>query len=114
MTSWHLDGEHAVSPAIDPAVAAGWPASSCGFDEWYFLRDVPKGVRLQALCSWGASIGEASQLRDVPSGFDILAQLERYQPYAVLGDGHRTFLVTKDRALVDAFVGESRSRRTKS
>jgi hypothetical protein len=114
MTTWQLDGEHAVSPAIDLAVADSWPGSSCGFDEWYFFRDVPKGVGLQALCSWGVSVGEARELRDVPSGFDILAQLERYQPYAVLGDGHRAFLVTKDRALLDAFVGESRRRRRKS
>ena len=114
MPLWHLQGEHAVSPTIDASLAASWPASSCGFDEWYFLYKVANDLALDALCSWGASVGDAGDLRDVPSGFDFLAQLERYQPYAVLGDGHRTFLVTKDAALLDAFVGESRRRRTRS
>ena len=102
-----------MSPAIDPAVAESWPGSSCGFDEWYFFREIPDGVELQALCNWGASVAEAGELRDVPSGFDFRAQLDRYQPYAILGDGHRTFVVTKDSALLDAFMGESRRRRTR-
>ena len=114
MPAWQLNGQHAVSPPVDSSLAVSWPGSSCGFDEWYFLQAVPDGVVLHALCSWGASVGDAAELRDVSSGFDLLAQLERYQPYAILGDGHRTFLITKDRALLDAFVGESRRRRTKS
>jgi hypothetical protein len=114
MPAWQLNGQHAVSPTVDSPLAASWPGSSCGFDEWYYLDAVPDDVALDALCSWGASVGDAAELRDVPSGFDLLAQLERYQPDAILGDGHRTFLITKDRALLDAFVGESRRRRTRS
>ena len=113
LASWQLRGEHAVSPVVDGALADAWPRSSCGFDEWYFVREVPNELMLHALCNWGASVAEASGLRNVPSGFDFLAQLERYHPYAVLGDGHRTFLVTQDSALLEAFMGESRRRRTR-
>jgi len=115
LVSWQLKGKHAVSPMIDLSLAKSWPGSSCGFDEWYFFRNVPDEPELSALCSWGVSFGEASALRDVPSGFDVQLQLDRYKPqHAVPGDGHRLFLVTtKDRALLNEFVRESRRRRTR-
>jgi hypothetical protein len=114
LTSWQVNGEHAVSPIIDPALTDSWPRSSCGYDEWYFFLEVPEHLEIHALCNWGASVGDAGELRDVPTAFDLLAQLDRYQPHAILGDGHRVFLITKDRTLLDAFVGESRRRRTRS
>ena len=98
MPAWQVNGEHAVSPPIDRTLAESWPGSSCGFDEWYFLASIPEPPTLHALCSWGVSVGEAADLCDVPSGFDLLAQLERYDPRAVLGDGRRVFLLTRDQA----------------
>jgi hypothetical protein len=103
-----------VSPVIDSAIADAWPESPCEFDEWYFFDVLPEFQTLHALCNWGATVAEAESLRDVPSGFDLHGQLEHYQPRAVIGDGRRIFLITRDEPLMADFVEECRRRRTRS
>jgi hypothetical protein len=111
MTGWEVKGGHALSPPIDPALAQSWPESSCGFDEWYFFDAVPQYEALYPIGSWGVTLGEASDLRDLPSGFDLQEQLDRYIPRAVLGDGRRLFVITRDETLIAEFEQECRRRR---
>jgi hypothetical protein len=110
---WWQQGVHAVSPLIDAAMAQAWPKSSCGFDEWYFFEELPAFEAVHALCNWGGvSVGEAGELRNVPSGFDLQEQLDRLQPRVVVGDGRRVFVITRDASLVAEFLSECRRRRT--
>jgi hypothetical protein len=61
LTSWQVNGAHAVSPTIDSALTDSWPRSSCGYDEWYFFHEVPDHLELHALCNWGGSVGDAGE-----------------------------------------------------
>jgi hypothetical protein len=97
---------------IDEPLAKNWPESSCGFDEWYFFESLPPFEKLPAICHWGVSLGDVSELPGVPTGFDLWSQLDRYQPLAVLGDGRRIFLITRYPQLFDEFTRLSDSRRT--
>jgi hypothetical protein len=113
MTGWGARGGHAVSPAIDSALAGSWPASPCGYDEWYFFSHIPPFEKLHALCNWqGVSPGEAVPLSAVPSAFDLQKQLDRFEPQVVVGDGHRVFVVTQNQDLLEGFVEVCRRRRT--
>jgi hypothetical protein len=92
--------EVAVSPVVTAIMAADWPVSSCNggqFDEWYFFRTVEGGPRLDAFCNWeGMSLERAADLA-FPGGFDLRAQLERYRPETVIGEGtHHLFVMSLD------------------
>jgi hypothetical protein len=113
LKGWQVKNSQAVSPAIDSALVANWPRSSCGFDEWYFFHVVPRFERLHAICNWGDSLEGALDLGGVPSGFDLLAQLDTYQPHAVLGDARRVFVITRDEPLLAEFEQECGRRRTR-
>ncbi len=114
LAGWTVLSGHAVSPVIDEHLAASWPESSCGgFDEWYFCSEVPAVDKVGALCNWGASLREAESLQNVPSGFDVQAQLEKLQPKAVISDGWRAFLISQDQAMLARFAALCRGRRTR-
>jgi len=94
---WLRAGELAVSPVVDAALASAWPASSCNsgrFDEWYFFRHVEAMLRLDAFCNYGGmSLEDAADL-NFPGGLDLKAQLERYRPEIVIGDGKHLSVIT--------------------
>jgi hypothetical protein len=73
---------------------------------------LPDFETLHALCNWGIPVAEATTLVDVPTGFDLSEQLTRFKPHAVLGDGGRIFLITRNGPLMEEFVHLCRRRRT--
>jgi hypothetical protein len=102
--NWTFEQGRAMSPPIDETLASRWPYSDCGFDEWYFFQTLPADLSLSAYCNWGgASLADWRDLRGVPSGFDLQAQLERAQPVAVLGEGTRLFAIAGLPTLLDDF-----------
>ena len=112
LQEWSVTDGHAVSPPITASLAEAWPESSCGFDEWYFFGSVPEFTGLQAVCNWeGMSLAVAPNLRGV--GFDLVKQLDLYQPWAVVGDGQRVFVITRDASFVADVAEECRRRRTR-
>jgi hypothetical protein len=101
---WRRVGELAVSPVIDEALASNWPASSCNggrFDEWYFFRDIQAPPSLEAFCNYGGmSLQDAVDLA-FAGGFDLQAQLDRYRPEIVVGDGKALFVISRRLTIVD-------------
>src|SRR5262245_31767554 len=60
---WQTRGQHAVSPPVTDEMAAHWIRSSCGFDEWYFLKAAPAEVRLRPWCNHaGVSLKDHAML----------------------------------------------------
>jgi hypothetical protein len=97
---WQRIGEVALSPVVTAMMASEWPVSSCNggqFDEWYFFRTVEGAPRLDAFCNWeGMSLERAAALA-FPGGFDLGAQLERYRPEIVIGEGrYHLFVMSLD------------------
>ena len=109
---WRRVGDLAVSPTIDAALAVDWPASSCldgRFDEWYFFRDVPESLELEAFCNYGGmSIEDAPELA-YPGGLDLKAQLECYQPELVVGHGKHLFVISRRSEIIERVRGLSAS-----
>lgn len=99
LAGWRTVTGHAVSDALTDHLIAAWPQSDCGFDEWYFFREVPALGRIAPFCNWGVSLAEPGALRDVPDGFNLTDQLRHYRPEVVVGDGHRVFIISRDAAL---------------
>jgi len=101
---WRRIGELAVSPVIDAALASNWPVSFCQggqYDEWYFFRALPVPMNLEPFCNWsGMSLSNAADLA-FPGGFDLQAQLDRYRPEIVVGDGSSVFVISRHRAIVE-------------
>src|SRR5262245_6930329 len=100
---WRRMGDVAVSPVIDQALASHWPTSFCQggqYDEWYFFRKPPIPMKLEAFCNWCVSLANAADLA-FPGGFDLHAQLDRYRPEIVVGDGAAVFVMSRHRTIVD-------------
>jgi hypothetical protein len=97
---WRRIGDLAVSPIVTATMASDWPVSSCNggqFDEWYFFRTVEGAPKLDAFCNWGGMSLERAADLAFPSGFDLRAQLERYRPEIVIGEGTQyLFLMSLD------------------
>jgi len=85
-------------------LASNWPASSCNagrFDEWYFFREVQEPLTLEPFCNWAAmSLDDAVDLA-FPGGFGLQAQLERYRPEIVVGDGKDLFVISRRLSVID-------------
>jgi len=114
LPGWEMRAGHAVSPVLDAALLESWPASPCGWDEWYFLRAVPPEPRIAAFCNYGGlSVGEAAELKGLPSGPDLQEQLVRYLPEVVIGDGQRVFVIAQEERIVSEFAEFCGRRRTK-
>jgi len=113
LPEWSAKGAHAVSPPITTVMADAWPESSCGFDEWYFFESLPDSTGLEAICNWGVTLADAQELLGLPTGFDLQAQLNVYQPKLVVGDGQRPFVVTRDQAILADVLEECGRRRTR-
>ena len=113
LSGWEMRSGQAVSPVIGADLAKEWPASSCGWDEWYFFENVPVFDRIHAFCNWGGlSLANAAELEELDAGFSLGGQLERYRPQLVLGDGRRVFLLGRDKTTVSEFVDVCGRRRT--
>jgi hypothetical protein len=100
---WRRVGELAVSPVIDAALASNWPTSCCQggrYDEWYFFRELSGPMKLEAFCNWCRSLANAADLA-FPGGVDLHAQLDRYRPDIVIGDGAAVFVISPHRMIVD-------------
>ena len=105
LRDWQTRSRYAVSPVMTRAMAESWPRSSCGWDEWYFFRAVPELDVLHAFCNWaGISVAQAAELEQLNAGFSLAAQLERYRPHTVIGDGDRVFVIAETEDLVNEFV----------
>jgi hypothetical protein len=113
LSGWQVRAKHAVSPVVEGSLVEVWPRSSCGYDEWYFFDQVPEFVQLDPICNWGMSLADARELREVPSGFDLLDQLDKYVPRAVLGEARRVFAISQDQGLLTDFEEECGRRRTR-
>ena len=102
---WRRIGEVAVSPVVTAAVAAEWPVSHDGgkYDEWYFFRDLEGAPKLDAFCNWlSVSLEQAPDLA-YPGGFDLRAQLERYRPEVVIGEGrNHLFVISLHLEIIEA------------
>jgi len=103
-SGWRRIGGLAVSPVIDEALASNWPTSSCQsgqYDEWYFFWELPASMTLDPFCNFGGmSLAHAADLA-FPGGFDLQAQLDRYRPEVVVGDGSSVFVISRHRAVAD-------------
>jgi hypothetical protein len=103
-SGWRRVGELAVSPVINEALASNWPTSFCQggqYDEWYFFRELPVPMKLEPFCNWGGmSLADAADLA-LPGGFDLQAQLDRYRPDVVVGDGTSVFVISRHRAIAE-------------
>lgn len=98
---WTTVGRFAVSQVIDVSTAENWPISDCQggrFDEWYFFRQVPATLELQAYCNYAVSLQDAPALA-FPGGVDLEEQLQKYEPELVVGDGEHVFAITRSEAL---------------
>ena len=100
---WTTVGRHAVSPVVDMTAAEKWPASDCQggrFDEWYFFRQVPATLDLRAFCNYGGVSLENARVLAFPDGVDLEAQLRKYRPEAVIGEGADClFVITRSEDL---------------
>ena len=108
---WRRVGELAVSPVIDETLASNWPTSFCQggqYDEWYFFRDLPVPIKLDAFCNWAVSLASAADLA-FPGGCDLHAQLDRYHPEIVVGDGASVFVISRWRSVTDLFRASDRA-----
>ena len=98
LPNWVVQGDHSVSPPLDDARLDDWPQSECNsgrYDEWYFFREVPGDLGLQALCNWMTV--HLHEVGDIASaGFDLAAQLESTRPEIVIGDGAGLYLIAAD------------------
>jgi hypothetical protein len=104
-SGWSFVGEHAVSPPITTSMADHWPYSSCGFDEWYFFREIPANCRLSAFCNWlGASLAESAEM-NFAGGIDLYEQLHATRPELVIGQGYRIYVITANPEVLTDFVG---------
>ena len=104
---WSIRDSHAVSPALDEALLTAWPQSACNsgrYDEWYFFRDVPQRLELQAFCNWlGTSLAGAADLA-YPGGLDLARQLAVSAPSVVVGEGSALFVIAADEAIVHEII----------
>jgi hypothetical protein len=108
-TGWNRVQDYAVSPPITDELVANWPRSEHGFDEWYFFRDVPVNLEVEAFCNWYAfGLSQWEILRGTDNGFDLSAQLERLQPEAVIGESHSIFVISRNAQVVEQFLGLAR------
>ena len=113
LIGWEMRGRWAVSPVVDEGLASSWPSSGSDWDEWYFFREVPAFGRLRPFCNWGLSVAEARDIEHAkPSGFSLLAQLNRYHPDLVVGEGQRVFALSEDSAAIAEFSRLCSRRRT--
>src|SRR6266446_3591528 len=52
-SGWQFHCGYAITPPIDTKLINSWPENTCSvFDEWYFFRDMPTQIRLDAYCNW--------------------------------------------------------------
>jgi hypothetical protein len=73
--------------------------NSCSaFDEWYFFRNVPAEIHLEAFCNWG--VRAVSDWPDLvacqPNNINLLAQLRQHDPELVIGEGRFIFVIARD------------------
>ena len=102
---WSRIDDHAVSPVCDINLLNSWPRSEDSFDEWYFFREVPKYLQITPFCNWYTfPIDQWEILRRTENGFDLCAQLEHFEPEAVIGSGHSIFVISQNRRLVNQFL----------
>jgi hypothetical protein len=106
-SGWRRMDKLAVSPVIDEALASNWPTSACQsgqYDEWYLFRELPISMKLDPFCNFGGmSLANAADLA-FPGGFDLQAQLDRYRPEVVVGDGSSVFVISLWRTVTDVLV----------
>ena len=106
---WQEHSGYAITPVIDAKLANSWPENTCtgsACDEWYFFRDVPALIRLDAFCNWYInSIAEWQDLVECqPNNLDLLGQLEAHEPEVVIGKSHSfTFVIAKDPTVIRVF-----------
>ena len=100
--SWVFQDGYAVTPVINAALIQDWPYSGDGYDEWYFFRVVPVGLQLAPYCNWcSVSVGDWEQLT---FRMDLGAQLAQFRPELVIGENQKIFVISRDAAVVDAFL----------
>ena len=108
-SGWIRVQDYAVSPRITENLINDWMRSECGFDEWHFFRDVPADLDVQAFCNWYTfHLDQWEILRRTENGFDLYDQLERFQPEAVIGEGHSIFVISRDTTIVNTFLDLAR------
>jgi hypothetical protein len=101
---WHYQGAYAISPPITQALLESWPHSGCGFDEWYFFRDVPALFNLNAFCNYlGMSLERAAEV-PFPGGISLSDQLDRCQPDVVVGQGYNIFVISAQGEIIESFA----------
>ena len=117
-SGWQLHCGHAVTPVIDGKLTDSWPENTCAsgaYDEWYFFRDVPPQIRLDAYCNWyNHSIGEwQSLVHCQPKNIDLLGQLEAHEPDLVIGQSHSLlFVIAEDPAIIRVLRNLAESNET--
>ena len=97
-SGWRVQNGYAITPAIDSSLIESWPMNSCSaFDEWYFFRNVPAEIDLEAFFNWG--VRAVSDWPDLvacqPNSINLLAQLRQHEPELVIGEG-RLFLSSRE------------------
>jgi hypothetical protein len=103
-SGWRMEQGRAISPPIDEAVAAAWPYSDCGWDEWYFFSQLPDDLQLSAYCNWGGlSLADWQDIVEVPTAVNLHRQLARAHPILVLGEGTKLFAITTRLDLIEQF-----------
>ena len=80
--------------------------NSCSaFDEWYFFRNVPAEIHLEAFCNWGVrAVGDWPDLVECQSNnINLLAQLRQHEPELVIGEGNFIFVIARDPKIIQVF-----------
>jgi hypothetical protein len=105
-SGWKVQGSYAVSPTIDASLVKCWPMNDCcGFDEWYFFKDVPIDIEVKGFCNWG--VGQVGDWPNLvccqPDNINLQEQLVKYQPELVIGEGYFIFVIAKDPKVIQLF-----------
>ena len=102
---WSQLNGYGVSPSLEDSALDHWPRSHSGFDEWYFFREVPANLQVQAFCNWFTfSLSEWQSLQELENGFDLSAQLARLRPQVVVGEGRSIFVLSPMVEVINAFL----------
>jgi hypothetical protein len=103
---WTMHSGYAVTPVIDLGLVQTWPRSSCGFDEWYFFKDLPPSFELKAFCNWvQTSLEDWKDLIECkPDNIDLLGQLQTASPELVVGESYSIFIIARHPSAVDSFL----------
>ena len=75
----------------------------------YFFRELDEPLNIEAFCNYtGMGLDSALDL-SFPGGLDLKAQLERYRPQLVVGEGEHIFAISPAPEVIEALRARAES-----